>query len=211
MIVLVKSFKKELFMYKRLLTVTIVILGLAIVLTLLPIHGESEIYENVLRLHVIANSDTDEDQALKLTVRDEVLNATQELFSGCKTRDEAQEILIRNLDRIQAIAQDTVRAHGYSYPVSVSLGEEEYPTKNYESCCFPSGEYLSLQIKLGNADGQNWWCVLFPPMCVGAATNGNAFAEVGLTGDQYNIITQTETPKYKVRFKLLEAFEDTLG
>ena len=195
-------------MYKRLLTVTIVILGLAIIFSILPIHGESEIYESVLRLHVIANSDSEEDQALKLTIRDEVLKSTQELFADCKTRDEAQEILTQNLVLIQAVAEQTVEEHGYSYPVSVELGEEEYPTKNYESCCFPSGEYLSLQIKIGDADGQNWWCVLFPPMCVGAASKGNAFAEVGLTGDQYNIITQTENPKYKVRFKLLEAFEN---
>ena len=197
-------------MYKRLLTVTIVILGLAIVLSLLPIHGESEIYENVLRLHVVANSDSEVDQTLKLKVRDEVLKSTQELFIDCKTRDEAKEVLAKNLDLIQRVAQSTVISEGYSYTATVELGEEEYPTKNYESCCFPAGEYLSLQIKLGEARGQNWWCVLFPPMCVGAATKDNAFAEVGLTGDQYNIITQTENPKYKVRFKLLEAFESAI-
>ena len=197
-------------MYKRLLIATITVLGLSIILSMLPIHGETEIYENVLRLHVLANSDGEEDQALKLAVRDEVLKETQELFADCKTREEAQEILTQNLGVIQRTAQDAVRSAGYSYSVTVELGEEEYPTRNYESCCFPAGEYISLRIKIGEAQGQNWWCVLFPPMCVGAATNDNAFAEVGLTGDQYNIITQTEKPKYKVRFKLLEAFEQTV-
>lgn len=197
-------------MYKRLLIVTIVILGLTFLLSLLPIHGESEIYTNVLRLHVIANSDSEEDQSLKLCVRDKVLEATQDIFKDCKTRQEAEEILTANLDYIEKIAKEEVAAKGYSYDVTVELGKEEYPTKNYESCCFPSGEYTSLRINIGNAAGQNWWCVLFPPMCVGAATNNDAFAEVGLTGEQYNIITQTQKPKYKVRFKLLETFEEAV-
>lgn len=193
-------------MYKKMITVTIVILGLALLLSALPIHGETEIYQNVLRLHVLANSDSEEDQALKLKVRDKVLEETQELFTDCKTKEEAQSTLEKNLDKIKEIATDSVRSEGYGYAVSVELGEEEYPTKNYENCCFPSGEYLSLRIKIGAAEGQNWWCVLFPPMCVGAASKSNAFAEVGLTGEQYNIITQTNKPKYKVRFKLLETF-----
>lgn len=198
-------------MYKRLLIITIVILGLTIILSLLPIHGETEVYSNVLRLHVLANSDSEEDQALKLAVRDEVLVATQDMFKNCKTKEEAQKILIENLDIIEKTAKSTVDLWGYNYDVTVKLGQEEYPTKNYESCCFPAGEYVSLRINIGKAEGQNWWCVLFPPMCVGAATKGNAFAEVGLTGEQYNIITQTENPKYKVRFKMLEAFESAIN
>ena len=194
-------------MYKKLITVAIAILGITVLLNLLPIHGETEIYENVLRLHVLANSDSEEDQTLKLKVRDRVLADTQELFSGIKSKTEAQSILQNELDRIENIAKCAVEEAGYSYSVKVELGEEEYPTKNYESCCFPAGEYLSLQIKIGEAEGQNWWCVLFPPMCVGAASDSDAFAEVGLTGEQYNIITQTDAPKYKVRFKLLETFE----
>ena len=194
-------------MYKKLIAVAFAVLGLVIVLSVLPIHGENEIYQNVLRLHVIANSDSEEDQALKLKVRDKVLEETQELFKDCKTRDEAKSVLQQNLEQIENISEQVIAAEGYSYSVSVELGEEDYPTKNYESCCFPSGEYLSLQIKIGIADGQNWWCVLFPPMCVGAASSGDAFAEVGLTGDQYNIITQSSDAKYKVRFKLLEAFD----
>ncbi len=195
-------------MYKRLLIVTFTILGLTVLLSALPIHGEKDIYENVLRLHVIANSDSDEDQALKLKVRDEVLSQTQELFKDCKSRSEAEKILNERLSLIEATAEKTVREEGYNYDVTVELGEEEYPTKNYESCCFPAGKYLSLRIKIGEADGQNWWCVLFPPMCLSAASNNaDAFTQVGLTGDQYNIITQTNEPKYKVRFKILEAIE----
>ena len=192
-------------MYKRLLIVTIVILGLTFLLSLLPIHGEDAIYENVLRLHVIANSDSEEDQALKLRVRDAILQKTESLFEKCKTKEEAQETLLKSLNVIEKTAQDTIVEQGYSYNVKIELGEEEYPTKNYESCCFPSGEYTSLRVKIGEAEGENWWCVLFPPMCVGSASAGDAFAQVGLSGDQYNIITQTQKPKYKIRFKLLEA------
>ena len=195
-------------MLKKLLILTVCILGLTTLLGFLPIHGETALYENVLRLHVLANSDSEEDQALKLKVRDAVLEYTEEIFKNCTGKDEAQRLLEENLDSIKAVAEETVVAEGYSMPVSVALGEEEYPTKNYESCCFPSGEYTSLRIMLGSAEGQNWWCVLFPPLCLSAASDGaEAFAQAGLTNDQYNIITQTDTPKYKVRFKILEAFE----
>lgn len=194
-------------MYKKLLIFTFCVIGLTVILGLLPIHGETELYGSVLRLHVLANSDSEEDQALKLKVRDAVLSKTEELFAGCKTREEAQTAVEEHLELIKSVAEETVYENGYEYSVSVSLGEEEYPTRNYEGCCFPAGEYLSLKIAIGEAEGQNWWCVLFPPMCLSAATDSSeAFAQVGLTGEQYNIITQNEKPTYKVRFKLLEAF-----
>ena len=199
-------------MYQRLLIVTILILCLTVIVNALPIHGEAEVYDNVVRLHVIANSDSEADQALKLAVRDAVLQETQSLFVGCKSKGEAENSVKQNISLIESVAQETIRANGYDYAVSVELGIEEYPTKNYESCCFPSGEYMSLKIKIGEAVGQNWWCVLFPPLCLGAASNSEqAFTEVGLSGDQYNMITQTDNPKYKIRFKLLEVFEGMLN
>ncbi len=198
-------------MYKRLLIFTFFLIGLTAVLGFLPIHGESEVYQNVVRLHVLANSDSEEDQDLKLRVRDAILEKTQLMLKGCTSKSQAQQIIEYNLPEIEATAKSTVNLAGYDYSVSVQLGNEEYPTKNYESCCFPSGEYLSLRVLIGSAEGQNWWCVLFPPMCLSAATDSSeAFAQVGLTGEQYNVITQTQNPKYKVRFKLLEAFESAL-
>lgn len=205
-------FKKEFFMYKRLLIFALCIIALVSILGLLPIHGESDLYKSVVRLHVLANSDSDADQALKLKVRDAILDEGGYLFKNCTTQAEAQNAITKNLNAIQAIAKNTIAAEGFNYDVKVILKNEEYPTKNYESCCFPSGEYLSLQVLIGDAQGQNWWCVLFPPMCMSAASNGReAFAQVGLTGEQYNVITQTENPKYKVRFKLLEAFGSALN
>ena len=199
-------------MYKRLLIFTFCVIGLTVLLGFLPVHGESEIYQSVLRLHVLANSDSEEDQALKLKVRDTVLEYTEEALKDCDSKEEAQAKLRSELGVIQRLAEETVASEGYTYSVSVSLGEEEYPTKNYESCCFPSGEYTSLRIMIGEAEGQNWWCVLFPPLCLSAASDSSdAFVQAGLSDQQYKIITQTDAPKYKVRFKLLEAFEESFG
>jgi stage II sporulation protein R len=199
-------------MYKRILIATFTIIGLYVLLGFLPIHSEAAIYDNVLRLHVLANSDSSEDQALKLEVRDRILEETATLFKDCKTKDEAREAVESNLDKIREIAEQTVREAGYEYGVSVSLGEEEYPTKNYEECCFPAGEYLSLRVMIGEAEGENWWCVLFPPLCLDAAGESReVFAEVGLTDQQYSFITETDNAQYKVRFKLLEVIEGAIS
>ncbi len=178
---------------------------------LLPVHGETEIYDNVLRLHILANSDSEEDQALKIKVRDSVLAASTDLFSGISSREEALTVLEANRDRMERAAAETIAREGYSYPVELKLGEEHYPARSYGSICFPSGTYVSLQIRIGEAKGQNWWCVLFPPLCLSAAgkaqNNEDAFISVGLTKDQYRVITETDNPPYTVRFKLLEVIE----
>ena len=193
-----------------LLTLCICICITFMMLSFLPVHGESEIYSNVLRLHVLANSDSDEDQALKLKVRDTVLSLASQLTSECRSIDEAQSVLDANKEQIRSAALDRVIAEGYDYGVALELDIEEYPTRRYDSLCFPSGEYLSLRVMIGEADGQNWWCVLFPPMCLSAASKSeqeDAFISVGLNPDQYQIITETDKTKYNVRFKILEAIE----
>ena len=198
------------------LAVGIVVLLLSLMaLSFLPVHGEQEIYDTVVRLHVLANSDSEEDQALKLTVRDAVLAATAPLVENCTTRAEAIETLNAHLADLEAEAEAVIAAEGYDYPVTVLLGEEEYPTRTYESCAFPAGTYVSLRVLIGEGEGQNWWCCLFPPLCLSAATakedNEDAFVQVGLTKDQYGIITETGKTKYKVRFKILEVIEDWFG
>lgn len=196
---------------KFLLTVSICICLTFMILSILPVHGESEIYSSVLRLHVLAHSDSEEDQALKLKVRDSVLECASNLTKNCKSIAEAEAMIKENGETIRKAAQDRVIAEGYDYPVSVELGIEEYPTRNYDSLCFPSGKYLSLRVKIGEAEGKNWWCVLFPPMCLSAASKSeseDAFISVGLNPDQYQIITETDDVKYNVRFKILETIED---
>ncbi|MBQ3483816.1 MAG: stage II sporulation protein R [Clostridia bacterium] len=177
-------------------------------LLILPIHGEAAVYDRVIRLHVLANSDSKEDQALKLTVRDAVIKETEVLLKDAETRDEAEAILAANLDRVADAAAQAVRDAGWDASVDVSLGKEEYPTRYYENLAFPAGEYLSLQVKLGKAEGKNWWCVLFPPLCLSAASaeqqTEEAFLAAGLTGEQYRMIADTDNTKYKLRFKILE-------
>ena len=196
---------------KKLLICCAAILLVALVASLFPIHGEAAIYDTVVRLHVIANSDSEEDQALKLKVRDAVVGVVTPAVEGCKSQSEAIGAIEAIIPDIEQAARATVAENGYSYAVSVELGKEYYPTKNYESCAFPEGEYVSLRVLIGESAGQNWWCCLFPPLCLSSSTpddkksNEEAFISVGLTSDQYKLVTQTETPKYKARFKILEA------
>ena len=195
---------------KKLLICTIVVLSCAMLAGFLPIHGESEVYDTVVRLHVVANSDSEEDQALKLKVRDSILVLVSPAVENCKTQSEAVAAIGGIMENIHEAARETVRSEGYDYDVSVQVTEEYYPTKNYESCAFPEGEYVSLQVNIGESAGENWWCCLFPPLCLSAASdtksNEEAFISVGFTDDQYKIITETNSPKYKARFKILEVF-----
>ncbi|MBQ9151928.1 MAG: stage II sporulation protein R [Clostridia bacterium] len=193
----------------------VILLVCLMALSFLPVHGEREVYDTVVRLHVLANSDSEEDQALKLRVRDAILEVTAPLVEGCTTQAEAIEVLNAHLSDLEAAARAVIEAEGRTDTVTVLLGEEDYPTRTYESCAFPAGTYVSLRVCIGEAEGQNWWCCLFPPLCLSAATakedNEDAFIQVGLTKDQYGIITETGKTKYKVRFKILEVIEDWFG
>ena len=194
-------------MTSRFCVAIVILMVVMIVLSFLPIHGEGEIYDTVVRLHVLANSDSPEDQALKLEVRDAILAVTAPLVAGCTNQADAVAALEGGMAEIEAAARDVLTAAGRTDAVSVIIGREDYPTRTYESCAFPAGEYVSLRVCIGEAAGQNWWCVLFPPLCLSAATDGaeeDAFISVGLSKDQYGIITETGKTKYKVRFKLLE-------
>ena len=202
---------------KKLLICTIVILAVSIVVGLLPVHGESEIYDTVVRLHVVANSDSEQDQALKLKVRDAIIEITGKAVEGCKTQDEAVEAIGGVIGEIEQVAREVIENEGFDYAVSVTLGEEYYPTRTYESCAFPEGTYVSLRVLIGDAVGQNWWCCLFPPLCLSASTpetnenNEEAFISVGLTSEQYKVITESNTPKYRARFKVLETISRLFG
>lgn len=187
---------------------------LFLILGILPIHGENEIYDRVLRLHVLANSDCEQDQAMKLKVRDAVLSVSEPLLREVSTREEAESVLSNNLSLLKATAENTLRAMGSEDAVTVELGHERYPTRTYDRLAFPSGNYLSLRVRIGSGEGRNWWCVLFPPMCLSAASTDHredAFISVGFTDEQYRVITETDQPTYAVRFKLLEVLEKHLG
>lgn len=181
---------------------------LALTVSVLPVGGEQEIYDHLIRLHVLANSDTEADQALKLTVRDAVLKTAAPILAECSTRSEALSVLEQNRELLQNAAQSCVEEQGYTYPVSVSIGKEYYPTREYEALRLPAGVYDSVRILIGDAAGKNWWCVLFPPLCLNAA-KGEAEEQLlaaGLTPGEVRILTDTEHPKYVLKFKILEFF-----
>ncbi len=197
---------------KKILILTLALSAVLLFVGLFPVHGEEEIYRSVIRLHVLANSDSEEDQALKLRVRDAVLEVTSPILQDCTSRQEAQAVLTQNMDAIQAAAEGVIASADRQDPIAIYLDEEEYPEKNYDSICFPSGTYLSMRVCIGEAEGQNWWCCLFPPLCLGASTVSSeeaedAFVAVGMTPSQYKIITENDRPVYRARFKILEVLE----
>jgi stage II sporulation protein R len=167
--------------------------------------SQSALADRVVRLHVIANSDSDADQTLKLQVRDGVLAAAGDCLDGVTDRSEAESILS---DRLQALADAgaaVVAQAGYDYPVTVSLEDCWFPTKDYDDFSLPAGTYRALRVVIGEGQGQNWWCVVFPPLCLGAVTETSetAAAMAGLSDDQIALITGRDEG-YVIKFKLIE-------
>lgn len=151
---------------------------LTVIFSFLPFQTVCEtLTQDVLRLHILANSDTNEDQELKLLVRDEITKECKELFSKAQSLEEAKEITLENLEALNKIATTVIKEQGKDYTVSVQLCEEYFNTRYYGSVTMPAGKYTALQIKIGKAKGENWWCVLYPSLCVGTSTDYESFEE----------------------------------
>ena len=157
----------------------------------------------VLRLHILANSDSSEDQALKLSVRDAILEHSPELFSASKTLSDAIAETEQNLPEIKKIAEEKIKESGFDYPVKVYITKMPFETRKYESVTLPAGNYTALRIEIGNAEGKNWWCVLFPALCIGAAQGGAELSDV-LTKSEYDTVT---SPKFEAKFAIVELIE----
>lgn len=165
---------------------------------------QKELADQMIRLHVVANSDSQADQALKLRVRDAVLEQSAVYTAGLD-RQDALEALREALPHLGQIAADTVAREGYRYPVRLTLQEESFPTREYTDFSLPAGTYTALRVELGAGEGHNWWCVIFPPLCNGSVTG--AAQTTSLTGDQVSLITE-ETGGYVVKFKAMELWEE---
>lgn len=177
----------------------VLILLAALFLAVSPVSGEERIYRDVIRLHILAASDGEDDQSDKLAVRDAILLEYGDLFRGFTDRNEAENALTAELrQEIAATAKRTLTERGSEAPVTVTLSEEDYPTRDYGSFSLPAGRYLSLRVVIGEGEGQNWWCVLFPPLCTAAAVEG---VPLGLSDAEYRLLTDG---KASVRFKTLE-------
>lgn len=166
---------------------------------------QRELADSVIRFHVIANSDSEADQALKLAVRDRVLEEAQDLYPEDATLEEAQAALEGHLNALAAAGRTVVEDEGYDYPVTAQLTDCWFPTKEYEGFALPAGSYTALRVTIGEGKGQNWWCVAFPPLCVGAASEpADQVMEAGwFTPDQSALILG-EDEGYILKFKAME-------
>ncbi len=165
-----------------------------------------EIRQDVLRMHVIANSDSAEDQAVKLKVRDAVLEAGEDLFDGTLTAEGAEQVLDSDIERLQNAAQNVLTENGFDYGVRVEIGKDYFNTRTYDGeVTLPAGEYEAVRVILGEGQGQNWWCVMFPPMCLPAAEADTEISDV-LTQNEEDVVKSN--PKYEARFKIVELFEN---
>lgn len=173
----------------------------------------TDIADSVFRLHVIANSDSDEDQNLKYLVRDKVIEYMSSISQNASSKEDVIEIAKANLDKIQAIASQTIRENGYTYSVNVEVGNFSFPSKRYGDITLPPGYYDALRIKIGEAEGQNWWCVMFPPLCFVDVTSGvvpdesKEIMKQNLSKEEFDLISKNSN-EVKVKFKIVEVLQN---
>lgn len=169
------------------------------------------ISSNVFRLHIIANSDSEEDQNLKYLVRDSLIAYMRQLTKNCTSKSEVIKMAKEHILDFKKIAKLVVKNNGYDYDVDVQVGNFSFPLKTYGDVSFPSGYYDALKVKIGKASGHNWWCVMFPPLCfvdVTSATVPDESKEIlkeSLSEEDYNLVTQSSNIA-EVKFKLVEVF-----
>lgn len=171
-------------------------------------------YSSILRFHVRANSDSQEDQALKMAVKEDVVTMLKPLLENCQSVEESKDIIVSNMQSIYTTAVNTVMEQGYDYTIKVYVTEEEFPAKTYGDLTFPEGSYQALRIDIGNARGQNWWCVMYPPLCfVDESTtivseDGKELLKENLTDEEYRQLFTSDSTEKKVELKLLEWLQD---
>ncbi|MCC0633100.1 MULTISPECIES: stage II sporulation protein R [unclassified Clostridioides] len=205
----------------------ILILSLISVISIMTIviNGEVKKVDNIskdykdklIRFHVIANSNTDEDQELKLKVRDEVIKYLQPKLQNSKSIEESEAIIKKEYSNLEEISKNIILENGYNYSVKVGIQYSNFPTKQYSNIVLPAGEYKALKIIIGKGEGKNWWCVMFPPLCFVDESNGvidkstdDKLKEV-LTDKEYKLIKQDtpkKTSKVKIKFKVIEVVKD---
>lgn len=174
----------------------------------------TDIANSVFRLHVIANSDTEEDQNLKLQVRDALLEYMNFLCSSTSSKEKAMSIAQEHIGDFYEIAQEVIISSGYDYPVNITIGKYDFPTKNYADVSLPAGIYDALRVEIGSASGQNWWCVMFPPLCFVDVSSGvvpedsKELLQDSMSDEEYDLITDANSSEMNVKFKIVELFEN---
>ena len=181
---------------ERIIMPTVALLIATLFISVFPTEEEYGIYEDTVRLHILANSDSEEDQALKLRIRDRLLEEYSSALIGYGNKDEAEDALSLMIPSIKEDVNRWIADEGYDYESEISIGGEWYDTRVYEEYTLPQGYYTSLVVSIGDGEGRNWWCVMYPPLCLGVAVDGDA-----LTDEEYDLIRQGQC-SYK--FKILE-------
>lgn len=162
-----------------------------------------ELRQNVFRLHIIANSDSEFDQALKLKVRDAVINETGDIYDRCLNLESAKKAAQENKERIYNAAKSVINAAGVDYEVEIEIGTAFFDTRHYETFSLPAGEYEALNIRIGQAKGKNWWCVMYPSLCI--ASSGARLSDA-VSEDSAEIASNPQN--YVMRFKIVEIYEN---
>lgn len=172
--------------------------------------------DKLIRFHVLANSDSDEDQELKLKVRDEIIKYLQPMLKQSKSLEQSEQIILSESENIKNIGENIIKENGYTYEVEVKLEYNNFPAKQYSNIVLPAGEYKALRILIGESKGKNWWCVMFPPLCFVDENNGVIDKETDeklrsvLTKEEYNLIAEDnieKTKDVKMKFKIVEIIE----
>ena len=195
--------------YTDFLLTVIMILGITVILAAMPTEREVSIYEDTLRLHILANSDNEEDQRVKYEIRDRLLKKYGNILKESNSPKEAKEGVDDLKDDIERDVQIWLSENGFDYGCDVEVGVEWYDTREYEDFTLPKGYYTSLRVMLGEAEGRNWWCVMYPPLCLDIATEEKSGADQGgYTDEEYALITKDG---YNVKFKILEVLSEAFS
>ena len=194
-------------MKKNVILPTLLILMATLVIAVFPTEAESAVYDDTIRLHILANSDSQEDQNLKLLIRDSILLEFSDELSSAEGTDDAKTIASGLLSKIEKFAEEKIIEEGYSYDVTATFDVEWYDTREYEDFILPKGYYTSLKIVIGEGEGKNWWCVMFPPLCLDMASEDTRSE---ITNDKYSKEETVLISKngYKAKFKILEIVSD---
>lgn len=164
----------------------------------------NDLKQNILRLHIIANSDSEEDQAIKLKIRDEILKKSNGIFETAGNKEAAIKLVNENSDFLKKVAEEVLQREGKTQPVSISVGKTYFDTRVYDNFTLPAGEYEAVKVLIGKAEGKNWWCVMFPSMCVPAAKKEHNLTEAV---DKKSAEIAENAPRYEMRFKIVEWYE----
>ncbi|WP_252231458.1 stage II sporulation protein R [Clostridium sp. ZBS15] len=167
-----------------------------------------EVKNSLIRFHVIANSDTNEDQSLKLKVRDEVINYLYPYLNKSDSLEESREIIKNNVEEVRSIAKKVIKENNYAYDVNIELSRENFPEKSYGNIVLPQGNYEAFRIIIGSGQGRNWWCVMFPPLCFVDESKAKIEYEKTQNKIKEEINKKDSKDNIKIKFKVVEVIDN---